>query len=108
MSKEVIAIVTLKNGDQQALFECPGCKMAHAPYIKRQARKPWGFNNDLVKPTFTPSILVRRPANPNASEEFKEYRKELRCHSFVREGKIQFLNDCTHELKGQTVALKPL
>ena len=27
------------------------------------------------------------------------------CHSFVREGKIEFLGDCTHALKGQTVDL---
>jgi hypothetical protein len=25
------------------------------------------------------------------------------CHSFVRDGQIQFLGDCTHALKGQTV-----
>lgn len=27
------------------------------------------------------------------------------CHSFVTDGKIQFLNDCFHSLKGQTVDL---
>ena len=27
------------------------------------------------------------------------------CHSFVTDGKIQFLGDCTHELAGQTVEL---
>lgn len=27
------------------------------------------------------------------------------CHSFVRNGKIEYLNDCTHELAGQTVEL---
>jgi hypothetical protein len=25
------------------------------------------------------------------------------CHSFVTDGRIQFLNDCTHPLAGQTV-----
>lgn len=25
------------------------------------------------------------------------------CHSFVTDGKIQFLSDCTHDLAGQTV-----
>jgi hypothetical protein len=29
----------------------------------------------------------------------------VRCHSFVREGKIEFLNDCTHEHAGQTLDL---
>lgn len=28
------------------------------------------------------------------------------CHSFVTDGNIQFLDDCTHELKGKTVPLE--
>lgn len=28
------------------------------------------------------------------------------CHSFVRNGKIEFLSDCTHELAGKTVELE--
>jgi len=27
------------------------------------------------------------------------------CHSFVTDGRIQFLGDCTHNLAGQTVDL---
>lgn len=27
------------------------------------------------------------------------------CHSFIKDGMIQFLGDCTHELKGKTVKL---
>ena len=27
------------------------------------------------------------------------------CHHFIRDGKIQFLGDCTHALRGQTVDL---
>jgi hypothetical protein len=30
---------------------------------------------------------------------------ERQCHSFVTDGKIQFLPDCYHSLKGQTVEL---
>lgn len=33
-----------------------------------------------------------------------QWRDEV-CHSFVRAGKIEFLGDCTHALKGQTVPL---
>lgn len=56
-------------------------------------------------PTITPSILVRHPANPKASEEYKEWRTERICHSFVTAGQIMFLSDCTHELAGSTVTL---
>ena len=27
------------------------------------------------------------------------------CHSFVTDGRIRFLGDCTHALKGQTVPI---
>lgn len=69
-----------------AIF-CPGCGCAHA-FDER-----WTFNGDLEKPTFGPSMLVNKSI------------PERRCHSFVTDGKIQFLDDCFHELKGQTVEL---
>lgn len=74
-------------------FYCPGCKTEHV------VNSAWGFNDDFDKPTFTPSILVNRDRiNPTAPV----------CHSFVKEGRIQFLGDCTHELAGKTVDLPEL
>jgi hypothetical protein len=46
--------------------------------------------------------------------ENPDYRKASndryghRCHSFITDGKIEFLSDCTHSLAGQTVELKPV
>jgi len=71
-------------GDEKILFFCPGCGHAHVVDSR------WSFNGDYNKPTFRPSVLVIG---------------EKRCHSFVTDGKIQFLNDCSHELAGQTVDL---
>lgn len=102
--KEVIALVEDELKNEQALFECPGCGSAHAPYIKGKGVPVWGFNNDLVKPTFTPSILVKGHLGENKNG------KDIYgvCHSFVTDGQIRFLNDCTHELAGKTVPLKPI
>jgi hypothetical protein len=72
------------------LFECPGCAGMH------YADERWTFNGDIESPTFSPSIKVTVGHHPDPPDI---------CHSFVRDGKIQFLNDCTHELKGQTVSL---
>jgi len=83
-------------------FWCPGCDHAHTVSIGQGG---WGFNGDVHAPTFTPSVLVTWPANPNASEEFAEWRTERRCHSFVTAGAIQFLTDSTHSLAGQTVPI---
>ena len=81
------------------------------------AGKPiWGFNGDLERPTLTPSILWRTghyagamplgecPICKRAQEREHETFCVV-CHSFVRDGRIQFLPDCTHALAGQTVDL---
>jgi hypothetical protein len=59
--------------------------------IHRTNIPEWKWNGDTEKPTISPSILSDN--------------QQVRCHSFVREGKIEFLNDCTHEHAGQTLDL---
>lgn len=89
-------------------FECPGCKDMHVVYTEATASKTtWDFNGDLEKPTFNPSYLTWLDPNPNALPEprFKKYRDGFRCHSFIRDGMIEFLSDCTHQLAGKTVKL---
>ena len=85
------------------MFHCPGCKMSHILNTEKtnSNNSCWKFNNDLEKPTFNPSLLVTCP-------KFGKSETDRRCHSFVRDGKIEFLNDCTHELKGQTVELEDI
>lgn len=80
-------------------FFCPGCKTHHTVTVseKNVSGAGWHWNGSLEKPTLSPSVLVRW--------DFGEERKPRVCHSFVRDGKIQFLNDCTHSLAGQTVDL---
>ena len=78
-------------------FKCPGCKNHHVlPTSLEGQDSKWGFNGDFASPTFSPSILQR---------EFDGDSVIAVCHSFVRNGEIQFLGDCTHALAGQTVVL---
>lgn len=80
------------------MFDCPGCGIAHGVWTKKQdSQRNWKFNGDLNKPTFLPSILVRYP--------YGQPQKMVICHSFITDGMIRFLNDCTHSLAGKTVAL---
>lgn len=67
---------------------CPGCECYHA-FDGR-----WTFNGDFNNPTFSPSMLVN------------QHKPESRCHSFVTDGKIQFLSDCFHKYAGQTLELQ--
>lgn len=52
----------------------------------------------MEKPTFSPSILVTLRWS-----QADDTMKDEICHSFVNDGRIQFLADCTHALAGQTV-----
>jgi len=70
------------------VIHCTGCGCAHA-FDSR-----WTFNGDFEKPTFTPSMLVNKD-EPNG-----------RCHSFVTDGKIQYLSDCFHQYAGKTLELE--
>ena len=85
----------------RVMFLCPGCRIYHTPVVNAPDGGPvWEFNQDLVRPTLSPSILV--------TGEFGEDRVPQRCHSFVRGGRIEFLSDCTHALAGQAVDLPPI
>jgi Family of unknown function (DUF6527) len=52
------------------------------------------WNGDLESPTVSPSILV------------KASRGQEICHTYIKNGCIEFLADCTHELKGKTVPME--
>lgn len=104
------ALATAADGDR-VLFRCPGCDDNHQISVGT-----WTFNGDLERPTFTPSVLVRAVQWGGAPEPTKAATRRARhpnvaaggqtvCHSFVAEGRIQFLGDCTHVLAGQTVDL---
>jgi len=78
------------------IFFCPGCKCVHGFNVtKREGEPLWSFNGDFDKPTFNPSLRVGCASGDPSSL----------CHSFVTDGNIKFLNDCTHELAGHTVEL---
>jgi hypothetical protein len=82
----------------------------------------WTYNGNPHSPTFQPSILVsaghylkepHKPGNcycdfherfPNEEPMLATWRC-YRCHSYVTNGEIQFLSDCSHEFKDRTMPL---
>ena len=64
------------------------------PVITKGSRKDaccWTWNGDTEKPTLKPSVLTEG--------------HDFRCHTWITDGKAQFLGDCSHELVGQTIDL---
>jgi hypothetical protein len=107
-----VHVRTINEGEEQyraVSFGCPGCGWCHfLPVDGDSTKRPvWGWNNEMDMPTLTPSILMRtQRRKKESSEPFDESQiEQVVCHSFVTNGRIQFLGDCTHALAGQTVDL---
>lgn len=86
-------ILAKSNGN--IFFECPACEIPHGINCGDGHGPVWSWNGDINKPTFSPSVLVDFTYGADKKREV--------CHSFVVEGTIQFLTDCTHQLAGKTV-----
>jgi len=79
-------------------YWCQGCEQLHGVVVEGPGA--WGFNGNLERPTFTPSVLTTWTEGPQ--------RIEKRCHTFITDGMVQFLADCTHALAGKTDPLPDL
>lgn len=114
-----MAKIIKENGSNGAVFDCPGCGMHHAVNLGDTNSPMWSWNGDVERPTFSPSVLARHTKMTEVGEkQYAEWREQgfpprleqfdhidVICHSFVADGRIQFLGDCTHKLAGQTVDL---
>lgn len=81
--------IFLKDGTYH-MFWCVGCDCGHAFDIKEGG---WTLTMDGDSPTVSPSLLTNRGDD------------DSRCHLFIRDGQLQYLNDCAHDLSGQTVPM---
>lgn len=121
--REKSVLHRLTNGEGKLfgyMIWCEGCGCGHAFYTEAPEGigGKWKFNGNIESPTFTPSMLVtsghyitghtgRCWCDVQREEpERKNGFECIRCHSFVTDGKIQYLADCTHKLANQTVPLK--
>jgi len=95
-----------REDDAHLVIFCPGCNEAHV------TDQRWKFNGNFDAPTFTPSLHCRTGhyvtgqsiADCNICQNEPTLRCRV-CHSFITDGRIQFLGDSTRALAGQTVPL---
>lgn len=98
-------------GHEGLMWDCPGCNEGHMVYVKGDGVPLWDWNGDFECPTFSPSVLVQSVQRLTAEEvavvrrgEANDFAsRKTQCHFFITNGRIQFLDDCTHALKGQTI-----
>lgn len=110
--------VDMGEGSSGISFYCLGCQETHM--VRTVGPRSWGFNNNLERPTITPSVLVKTGHflhNPPVKgrcycdwterypdKEPMQWRCVI-CHTFVTDGKIIYLPDCSHAFAGQTIDL---
>jgi len=87
--------VLLRNlGSGMFAFWCPGCECYHS------IRDTWSIVEDEAGLTIRPSVLTTCE-NYFTGVDYKN----LRCHLFITNSKIEYLNDCDHKLSGITVEM---
>ncbi|WP_145201437.1 DUF6527 family protein [Sphingobium sp. B2] len=94
--------VLIKSNTDRLAFRCPGCNAQHVCSVN--GANTWQWNGSLDLPTLSPSVLITYNG-PDAGQDRGDGKNAppAVCHSFVTDGRIQFLTDCTHALAGQTV-----
>jgi len=98
----------IKNGE--LIWHCPGCDESHM--VPVEGPNAWEFNGDIQYPTLSPSIKVTG-VEKMTDAEYEELRegktivpRPFVCHSFLKNGVMEFLSDSTHSRAGQSVALE--
>lgn len=61
----------------------------------RRGTPCWSWNGSVDRPTIKPSVLTKGG----------DVDGEHVCHSFINDGMVEFLSDCSHGLAGKTLAL---
>lgn len=78
---------------------CPGCDNFHDYAVETPMSNGarWQWDGNAARPSFRPSMHIK--IGPTGSG------KMYVCHYYLRDGKLEFLSDCTHKFAGQTVNL---
>lgn len=93
------------DGRGMLTFWCPGCKGGHT--ITYGATETWQWDGDAEHPTLAPSVLAHAHA-VSFDEAGGDRTWQPLCHSFVRNGRIEYLAGSEHDLAGQTIDMVPL
>jgi hypothetical protein len=71
---------------------------------RREGTPNWTWNGSVDAPTVRPSVLTKGSQGHTDNDGNRTITDHV-CHSWINDGKVQFLDDCTHEFAGQTLDL---
>lgn len=81
---------------------CPACNEIHRYAVGEPFNNgaKWKYDEKHESPTLTPSMnIVVGPDDDG---------RRFICHYWIKAGRIEYLQDCTHALRGLTVPLPPI
>lgn len=96
-------------------YWCQGCRELHQ--VITSGPGAWEYNNNPDAPTFHPSVKVTglQIYQDDRGDWTGKWKKDasgnpipLICHTYITDGMVRFLEDCTHEFAGQTLPLPEL
>ncbi len=90
-----------QNKETCLTWYCPGCRRNHDVPVPPHPQA-WEWNRSLEAPTLSPSVLVEY----NGRDAGKDGAPPAVCHCFIRDGRIEFLGDCSHDLAGREVPME--
>lgn len=86
------------NKEGNYIFYCPGCEVNHLVSTVPKVGTYHTLTGSLAKPTIRASVMVLG----------NKKRGVDRCHSFITDGVIEYLDDCTHALAGKKIPMEPI
>lgn len=88
------------------LHWCAACKSGHTYPVKGALKgHSWTFDGSIDKPSFEPSMLIFTPAQGLGNQHVPQATV---CHYYLRNGRIEYQQDCPHTYAGKTVPLEPI
>lgn len=100
-----MAVIVKLNKTGRVAYYCPGCKTLVYLNVDNDGRPRWMFDGNFDKPTITPSVLQKVGPWGECHDVPERIGKVDICHTFVRNGQIEYLGDCTHELAGKNIPM---
>lgn len=85
-----VVLCSMYGGVEYLSFWCPACQGWHS------VNSSWSWNMSLCSTTINPSIKVTG---------VNEQGNQTICHLYVRDGWLEYLGDCTHQMANQKIKM---
>lgn len=91
---EILSRFLIKKGGQLWHY-CPACDDVHSVAIDEpyKTASRWHFDGNVEMPSLSPSVKVTKPIGDDSEV----------CHYFLKNGRFEYLLDCTHKLAGMRI-----